>query len=304
LARSLALSHLVRAEDRTWFGVWGLYQLRSAFQPIFAFANGGLSLYAFEGLIRPARNGEMLSPPAFFSTFTALERFHVETLTRNLHLLNAAQCLNEGNSVFVNFDPAVFVEPALADSALRDMRLVLHEAQIDPQRIVCEVTENKVASDETFTALVRALREHGFRIAVDDYGADDSDMSRIQELSPDIVKFDGFWISRLMETGAGIALLKAMVGEFEQRGIRTLFEGLEEPWQVEVSEACGVSMVQGYALGRPQTVPANFDTFDVVRLADMAGAPADDEKETGRAVANGSGLRKPRVFGRRIRRQR
>lgn len=280
--------------------MWGLYQLRSAFQPIFTFANGRLTPYAFEGLIRPTRDGEQLSPPAFFSTFTALERYHVETLTRNLHLLNAAQCLNENCSLFVNFDPGVFVEPSLADSALRDMRLVLHEAQIDPQRIVCEVTENQVASDETFVGLVKALREHGFRIAVDDYGADDSDMSRIQELSPDIVKFDGFWISRLMETSAGIALLKAMVGEFESRGISTLFEGLEEPWQVEVSETCGVSMVQGYALGRPQTVPANFESFEISDGPALREILEDDVASE--VVAESGGRR--RVFGRRVRRQR
>jgi EAL domain-containing protein (putative c-di-GMP-specific phosphodiesterase class I) len=301
LARSLALSHLVRAEDRTWFGVWGLYQLRSAFQPIFAFSNGRLTPYAFEGLIRPMRNGEQLSPVAFFNTFTSVERFHVETLTRNLHLLNAAQCLGDQASIFVNFDPSVFAEPSLADSALRDMRLVLHEAQIDPQRIVCEVTENGVASEETFKGLVRALREHSFRIAVDDYGADDSDMSRIQELSPDIVKFDAFWITRLMDTGAGIALLKAMVVEFEQRGIRTLFEGLEEPWQVEVAEACEVSMVQGYALGRPQTVPANFETFDLTSPTHEAAPGEAARADEAAGTAPVRGMRR-RVFGRRIRR--
>jgi EAL domain-containing protein (putative c-di-GMP-specific phosphodiesterase class I) len=290
---------MVRAEDRTWFGVWGLYQLRSAFQPIFAFSEGRLTPYAFEGLIRPIRNGEPLSPPAFFSTFTAVERFHVETLTRNLHLMNAAQCLGEKCAIFVNFDPSVFAEETLADSALRDMRLVLHEAQIDPQRIVCEVTENEFASDETFKGLVRALRDHGFRIAVDDYGADDSDMSRIQELLPDIVKFDAFWITRLMDTGAGIALLKAMVGEFENRGIRTLFEGLEEPWHVEVAETCGVSMVQGYALGRPQTVPADFESFDLASFVHepVTGEVAAEEAAGGTAAR---GMRR-RVFGRRIR---
>ncbi|MBX3598513.1 MAG: EAL domain-containing protein [Rhizobiaceae bacterium] len=304
MARSLALSHLVRAEDSTWFGVWGLFHLRSAFQPIFSFSNGKLSIYAFEGLIRPSRDGELLSPAAFFSTFTALERFHVETLTRNLHLLNAAQCLSETSSIFVNFDPAVFVETAMAETALRDMRLVLHEAKIDPQRIVCEVTENRVASDEKFAELVKALRDHGFRIAVDDYGADDSDMSRVQELSPDIVKFDAIWITRLMETGAGIALLRAMVGEFEQRGISTLFEGLEEPWHVEVAASCGVSMVQGYALGRPQTVPANFETFDMPGIAETAVEPDVNEEtvEHERLVAVGGRAR--RVFGRRIRKHR
>ena len=128
----------------------------------------------------------------------------------------------------VNFDPSVFSEPSVADHALRDMRLVLHEAGIDPRRIVCEVTEQKSASQDTLYGFVAALRRHGFRIAVDDYGADDSDMQRIRELKPDVVKFDAHWITRLMATGAGFALLEAMVSEFRGRGIVNLFEGIEE----------------------------------------------------------------------------
>ena len=71
---------------------------------------------------------------------------------------------------------------AVADGALRDMRLVLHEAGIDPRRIVCEVTEQKSASSEALHGFVQALRSHGFRIAVDDYGAHDSDIERIRAL--------------------------------------------------------------------------------------------------------------------------
>jgi EAL domain-containing protein (putative c-di-GMP-specific phosphodiesterase class I) len=298
----LALSHLVREDDRTWNGVWGLYQLKSAFQPIFAFSNGKLVPVAFEGLIRPFRNGELLSPANFFATFTSLERFHVETLTRTLHLLNGAECLGETMSIFVNFDPGVFTERTLSDSALRDMRLVLHEAGIDPQRVVCEVTENKFGSDDTFRTFVQALREHGFRIAVDDYGADDSDISRIRELTPEIVKFDAFWIGRLMDSGAGIGLLKAMVEEFERQGIRTLFEGLEETWQVEVAEKCGASMVQGYALGRPQTVPGQFDIFELTEIEDDFGQTLTishaDHPQSRSAESQGS--RGPRPFGKRM----
>ena len=70
------------------------------------------------------------------------------------------------------------------------MRLVLSETGIDPHRVVCEVTEKETISQEALFALVASLRASGFRIAVDDYGAEDSDMNRVRELHPDIVKFD------------------------------------------------------------------------------------------------------------------
>ena len=177
MSRSVGLAHIIRHDDGTSSGVWGIYTLQSAFQPIFAFNEGKLSIAAFEGLIRPFRDGEPQSPMAFFSTCPAADRLHVEALTRTLHLLNAGACLPQEASIFVNFDPSVFTERSVADNALRDMRLVLHEAGIDPGRVVCEVTEQRSASQDTLHSFVAALRGSGFRIAVDDYGADDSDIN-------------------------------------------------------------------------------------------------------------------------------
>ncbi|MGC4026348.1 MAG: hypothetical protein QM744_15080 [Mesorhizobium sp.] len=69
---------------------------------------------------------------------------------------------------------------------------------------------------------------------------------------------------------------------------------------MEVSEACGVSMVQGYALGRPQTVPANFESFEAADGSALREVLEDDVVSE---VSAESGARR-RVFGRRVRRQR
>lgn len=271
MTRSVGLAHIIRQDDGTSRGVWGAFDLRSAFQPIFAFQDGKLAVVAFEGLIRPFRDGEMLSPGAFFPLLPATDRFHVETLMRTLHLLNAGACLDEKASIFINFDPSLFSDRSLTDTALRDMRLVLHEAGIAPDRVVCEMTEQKTHSSLVLNGFVAALRAHGFRIAVDDYGAEDSDMERIRQIRPDIVKFDARWIGSLMESGPGVALLAAMVRQFENEGTRTVFEGIEESWQLELAEKSGASMVQGYALARPELVPTSFASF-----SPRAAPPADE----------------------------
>jgi EAL domain-containing protein (putative c-di-GMP-specific phosphodiesterase class I) len=256
MTRSVALAHLVRQDDGTAEGIWAGHTLRSAFQPIFAFHGDKLEIVAYEGLLRAFRDGEPIAPMTFFNSIPTLDRLHVETLTRTLHLLNASLCLEESASVFVNFNPSVFTERVLADIALRDMRLVLHEAGIEPHRVVCEITEQRSASGAALYGLIETLRAGGFRIAVDDYGAADSDIARVTELQPDIVKFDAHWLSKLMESGPGYALLKTMVHTFEDRGIRTVFEGIEETWQIELAAEAGVSMLQGYALARPEVVTA------------------------------------------------
>lgn len=297
MSRSIGLAHIIRHDDGTSSGVWGVYALKSAFQPIFAFNDGRLEIAAFEGLIRPFRDGEPQSPQNFFSTCPARDRLHVETLTRTLHLLNAGACLPVEAAVFVNFDPSVFVDRAISDQALRDMRLVLHEAGIDPRRVVCEVTEQRSTSQETLFQFVDALRASGFRIAVDDYGADDSDIGRIKDLKPDIVKFDAQWLTRLMDSGPGFALLATMVRTFEEQDIRTVFEGIEESWQLDLAEKSGASMVQGYALARPEVVPTSFGAFGPDGAKTAAAEAGEPRPQLATAPANG---RRARAFGRRV----
>lgn len=300
MSRSTGLAHIIRQADGTSTGVWGVHTLKSAFQPIFAFENGKLSIAAFEGLIRPFRDGQPVSPYAFFRSVPVVDRYHVETLTRTLHLLNAGACLDPSVMLFVNFDPSLFGDRDVVEVAIREMRLVLHEAGIHPGRIVCEMTEQKSASGEALGVFVAGLRASGFRIAVDDYGADDSDIRRIEDLKPDIVKFDAHWITRLMESGPGFALLKAMVTTFAERGIRTVFEGIEEGWQLELAEKSGASMVQGFALARPELAPTRFSIFTPPKTepASWSGPKPPSSPVPQESPAPGSG-RQARAFGKR-----
>lgn len=262
VSRSIALAHIARQADGSYVGSWGSYVLRSAFQPIFAFTGGRLDLVAFEGLIRPFRRGEAVAPPAFLGIVEQQDRLHVETLCRTLHILNGATFLDPAKRLFLNFDPSVYDDAAVVEAALRDMRLCMHEGGIEPARLVCEVTEQKSSSAANLCVLVQALRAERYGIAVDDYGVDESDMERVSALKPDIVKFDALWTARMMETGSGAALLAVMVEQFAHRGIATVFEGVEEEWQVERAERIGVTMVQGYALARPRLMPDRFTDFD------------------------------------------
>lgn len=300
MSLNLALAHIIAGDDGTSTGVWGPYTLKSAFQPIFTFQRGKLSVCAFEGLIRPFRDDRPVPPMNFFNAISAIDRLSVETLTRTLHLLNAGACLPGDAAIFVNFDPSVFIDRSIADTALRDMRLVLAQAGIDPRRVVCEVTEQRSASQEALHVFVGALKANGFKIAVDDYGSQDSDIDRIRALQPDIVKFDAQWITRLMESGPGFALLSAMVDIFAKQRIQTVFEGLEENWQLELAEKSGASMVQGYVIARPQIVPGDFSMFAQPAPKGQSAAPdAKDGVSVAAANVAEPSARSLKSFGRR-----
>lgn len=295
MSRNAMIDHISRQPNGAAVGIWGRFLLRSAFQPIFAFVDGKLKVVAYEGLIRPFEGNNPVSPGAFFGSIGAMDRLRVETLTRTLHVLNAGGHIGADAALFLNFDPSVFTDWTIADNALKDLRLVLHEALIDPTRVVCELTEKKSGSDEAMYSFVQALRNNRFRVAVDDYGADDSDIDRIRDIKPDIVKFDAAWIIRLMESDPGAALLAAMVDKFKSMGIETVFEGLEERWQLDLADKCGVDMVQGFILARPKLVDDDEPT-----IAQASDGEAEPELAPALDAPARPMPRYGRPFGRRL----
>ena len=178
------------------------------------------------------------------------------------------------------------------------MRLMLHEAGIDPRRIVCEVTEQKSTSQEALFGFVEALRANGFRIAVDDYGADDSDINRIKELGP--ISSNS---TPLDHAADGIRPRLRAADRHGRRfsreqGIHTVFEGIEEGWQLELAEQSGASMVQGFVLARPELAPTSFSSFPLlVAEQPQAGTPPSLDTTPAQPAASGH---TGRTFGRRV----
>lgn len=259
LSGSGAFAHIVRS-DGAAVAAWGPFVLRSAFQDIFTFGvSGKLAVSAAEGLLRPFRDGAPVAPPAFFAAVPPQDRADVEALARTIHILNAGARLPASAALFVNFNPALFTDAEAIARALEDTRRALRAAPLAPARLVCEVTEQKSGSEAQLFDFVQAMRGLGCRVAVDDFGADSSDIERIDRLRPDIVKFDAAWVAWLMRSDPGEKLLSDMVGRFSRAGIDTLFEGIETRDQLDIAHATGVRMVQGYVLGKPSLLTDERD---------------------------------------------
>jgi EAL domain-containing protein (putative c-di-GMP-specific phosphodiesterase class I) len=231
--------------------MWGARILRSAFQPVFAVASGRIEPVAQEALVRCFAGQRSVPVARFFAGIEPPSRLCVEGLIHELHVRNAAACLPVTTSIFVNFDPSLFCGPAEVRASLARIDDLVRALGIAPGRLFCEITEQECASDDALGAFVAAVRDHGFQVAVDDFGAQSSDMRRVAQLRPDIVKLDQRWLWRLMDTRPGRALIAHMAGEFTALGIATVFEGIEHGWQLDVAVACGAGMVQGFALAHP-----------------------------------------------------
>lgn len=253
-------SNLRRDDDDAWVADYGPYTLHSALQPIFSQDDhGALTLQAFEGLIRPARNGEMVRPGEFFSSIEAQDRAKVDSLCRSLHIFNTGALGRRHAKLFVNFYPGLFVTDMAIRREVEIMKLAAIEAGMGPERIACEITQKENDSADMLSRFVEELRRHGFRIAIDEYGAEERDIARLNMLKPDYVKFEADWVKEFLENSAGSALLRVMVSQFREKGILAIFEGLEDLRQVDMCHNLEVPLLQGYALARPELAPTHFN---------------------------------------------
>jgi EAL domain-containing protein (putative c-di-GMP-specific phosphodiesterase class I) len=187
------------------------------------------------------------------------DRAMIDSLCRTLHILNTGMLKRSKAKLFVNFHPGVFVTASDIRREVEQIRLAAQEAGMGPERIVCEITQKQDDSADMLALFAEELRQHGFRIAIDEYGADERDAARLALLRPDYVKFEAEWVKDFLDNSAGSALLRHMVRQFMEQGILAIFEGLEEDRQIEQCRNLGVPLLQGYGLARPQIAPTTFN---------------------------------------------
>lgn len=116
--------------------------------------------------------------------------------------------------------------------------------------IVLELTEHERVEDyQRLEKRVRAIPD--VRLAVDDAGAGYASMRHILDLRPDFVKLDITWTRGLDTDHARQALIAGMTGFAAELGCTLIAEGIETEAERATLEHLGVTLGQGYLLGRP-----------------------------------------------------
>ncbi len=131
----------------------------------------------------------------------------------------------------------------------------------DCSRLVLEVTEEAPIEDyDAFAAGLLELRSRGLRLAVDDAGAGFASLRHILRLAPDVIKLDRTLIDQVDTSRASRALAAAFVSFAREVGSLVLAEGIERALQLETLLDLGVTLGQGYRLGRPGALPQQAGT--------------------------------------------
>jgi diguanylate cyclase (GGDEF)-like protein/PAS domain S-box-containing protein len=132
---------------------------------------------------------------------------------------------------------------------------------IPSSAIELELTESSLIQNlEAISVTLARLRQAGFRIAIDDFGAGYSSLNYLVELPVDKVKIDQRFIWSLFNSPRNQAVVIAILSLARTIGIQTVAEGVETAEQLAFLQAHGCHYVQGYYLARPMNAQ-DFLTF-------------------------------------------
>ena len=123
-------------------------------------------------------------------------------------------------------------------------------------QVVLEITERaSIDAIDGLPARIAALRQMGFRIAIDDLGSGYSGLSSIVQLHPDVVKLDMSLIRGVDPSRRSKKLIASLVGVCRELGILVVAEGIETAAERDALVRAGCDLLQGYLFARPQREP-------------------------------------------------
>lgn len=227
-------------------GVPSPFPFTMAFQPIVNAATG--EIFAYEALVRGLQNqsaGEILAQRTPDNLYSFDQNCRVRAIELAAHLGLPAT----GARLSINFMPgAVYSPAACIQLTLRTAR----ELDFPLDRLIFEITEAEQVRDKShLAAIVSEYRKHGFRLALDDFGAGYSSLNLFASISTDILKLDMELTRELHLRPTAIAIVKSIVSLARSLRIDIVAEGIETTEEYEAVRDCGIELMQGYLFARP-----------------------------------------------------
>ena len=128
-------------------------------------------------------------------------------------------------------------------------------SRADPARLCFQFVEQAIASHiAPFQAIATALRQRGFRCALERFGSGRDPSALLATAPLDFVKIDGALVQSLTRDAALQERVRLLVRQAGERHIETIAERVEDANTMAVLWQLGVQYIQGYFVHTPEEV--------------------------------------------------
>lgn len=241
-------------------------RIHFAFQPIVNLHDG--TIYGYEALMRSTRSD-------FPSPLDILQLAEVQYKLPQLEYITflvifdwVAQHLGllSQRKVFFNIISANYL-------TMEELRQI-HPDYVDIIRhMVIEITETASNEKEMARRINQFRQDFSTLIAIDDFGVASSNLYRIVDFRPEIIKLDRFFVSDIHKAAPDKKKLILDFIEFcHSRNILIVAEGVETAEELECIIRMGFDLCQGYYLGRPEFQLQEIKDEHVLMIRRLAAA--------------------------------
>ncbi len=159
---------------------------------------------------------------------------------------------------------------------VEQMTALIREFDLRPDELLLEITESAYTQDSNqIISTVKALREAGFHIEIDDFGSGYSSLNMISSLPMDALKLDMEFMRNAFRERKNTKMLDAVIDIAYSLEVPTVAEGVETAEQMFALKEMGCDIVQGFYFSRP--LPA--EEYERFLLEKKLGALGIRDKE-------------------------
>ena len=175
-------------------------------------------------------------------------------------------------SLAINLSPLQFRSPGLASEI---HAAALHWG-IALDRVELEVTENATLlgfQRDNVLTILKALRDYGAKVVMDDFGTGHSSLGNLKEFTFDKIKIDRSFVAAMQTQNSAALIVKATIGLGKSLGLTIVAEGVETEAQLADLRNWGCDQVQGFLVGAPSRHVVGHASPERPRIA-ANGAPS------------------------------
>ncbi len=145
----------------------------------------------------------------------------------------------------INLSSSLLIDPKIPDN----YAAIVKKHGLESASFTFEVTEKEVAgSDAPHLRVLKALRDKGFRISLDDFGAAASSLSTFEQLPFDEIKIHASLLARARSNPVTMQVLAAVTGLAHNLGISVCAEGVEDHETFEFLKTIECDKMQGFLI--------------------------------------------------------
>ena len=138
------------------------------------------------------------------------------------------------------------------DNLVTDIIREFDSYDISPEYIEFEVTESVFFEEaQLIINKIEKLRERGFRVSVDDFGAGYSSLNLIGILPVDIIKLDKGFIKNSLGNNKGKNIIKGLISILNEIDMEIVCEGIETKEEEKIVYEFGCDSMQGFLYDKP-----------------------------------------------------